>query len=212
MSNLHKNSITKNLISGMLLLGGVAAGLLGASKIVKATQVQNEVKQDQKNTNKAEDFANFSHMLVPLSKIESEDMLVKLVIERGTQLFIDDKTQKLYMAYVNESQQVEIVETNAEEINQLLNQISLISETDDSKKDNNVQKETEKVNKNENTKEQVDPGNFNENGYIPEEYWRGSVENKVDTQNKKKERIRLDSEEGRQAIEKARNYKKNNIK
>lgn len=194
MNNIRRNSITKNIVSGALLLGGLAAGLLGANIIAHATQVESRnYKNQDANSN------DFSNILIPISEIKNEDMLINLVVEQGTQVLVDDQTGLMYIAYVNETQEIEIAEISEDELANLLQQVNLILEEEGVALYTNQDDYVQDYEYNKNNEE---------GGYIPQEYWRGSQENKVE----KTDRIRLDSKEGMEAIEKARAYKRNNIK
>ena len=106
----------KRFISGLLLIGGVAAGILGANMVAKASEAVVTSNQNRTRSN------DFSEVVVPLSSIESEDELINLVLESGTQVLLDDSTGKMYLCYVNEDSQVEIGEIDADSLKELLQQ------------------------------------------------------------------------------------------
>ena len=181
MNNILRSIKTKNIISGALVIGGLAAGILSANMIVKATEAQSRSNQSSVND-------TISELLVSIKDIKSEEQLIQLVLENGTQVLFDDGTGAMFIAYVNQSNQVEIAETTEEELIKLIQEAQAIFEESGAAMYSNQ--------------------NNTEDYKIPEEYYRDNQQNKVE----KKNRIRLDSEEGRLAVEKARAYKKNNNK
>ena len=98
----------KRFISGLLLIGGVAAGILGANMVAKASEA---VVTSNQNRTRSNDFsAQLAEVVVPLSSIESEDELINLVLESGTQVLLDDSTGKMYLCYVNEDSLKELLQ------------------------------------------------------------------------------------------------------
>lgn len=176
----RSNSIIKNVVSGVLLLGGLAAGVIGAAGMVAHANESSSV--DMRRTTRSGDVENdnqkFSEIMIPLSEIETEEDLINLVIENGTQVIIDEESGQIYVAYINENNQIEIAEITEEELSELINQVNMISTMD-------VQSLPEE-----------------QSQEIPQEYWRS-----VDEKEQNKNRKRLDSEEGKEAVEKARKYK-----
>ncbi len=177
------NNIAKSIISGTLLLTGIAVGLLSASIVVRADESsdardQNNVRNvstTSSNTSK-NSSQDINEMMIPLSDIETEDDLVNLVTENGTQVILDESTGKMYLAYLNEDNYIEVVEISEEELSSLVQQVNLISH------------EGEEVD------EQDSIG-------IPQEYWRTTNKDQNKSNIKK-----LDSEDGRKAVEDAREY------
>lgn len=181
--DIKKNIISKkSFISSILLIGGVAAGLISSSIIAKANEAvlpTNRAIENEEN----EELSNF---IVSINDINSEDELIDLVVENGSQILIDDETEKMYLAYVNDSNEIEIVEINENDLQEILQQnVSNINYYEDEEYD-----EDEGV-------------LYEQDSYIPQEYWRGVPEPKSNIK-------RLDSEEGRQAIEDAKKFKKMN--
>lgn len=173
------NSVIKNIVSGVLLLGGLAAGLLGANVIAHANESSSvDMKRTTRSGNVENDNQNFSEIMIPLSEIEDEEDLINLVVENGTQVIIDEESGQIYVAYINENNQIEIAEITQEELGELIDQVNMLST----------------MNAESLPEEQV--------GEIPQEYWRS-----VNEEEQKKNRKRLNSEEGKEAIEKAREYK-----
>ena len=81
------------------------------------------VVTSNQNRTRSNDFsAQLAEVVVPLSSIESEDELINLVLESGTQVLLDDSTGKMYLCYVNEDSQVEIGEIDADSLKELLQQ------------------------------------------------------------------------------------------
>lgn len=163
-----KKSI-KNAINGVLLIGGLAVGFVGAGMIAEATEIGRTLDM-KKTDNNGENTKEF--------KFKEE--LTKLVREQGNQVILDEENNKMYLAYLNESNELEIVEITEKEYNDLMNQVQRISE-------------------NGNTESK------GEGSYIPREYLRGGQ-----APTEKKTRKKLNSEEGKQAIESAKQYKKAN--
>lgn len=178
MRNLNRdNNAMKNIVSGVLLVGGLAAGIVGASIIARASESTSLNAQKTVRNKSVDSKQNALENTMPV--LETEEDLAKLVMEKGNQVMVDEETGKMYLAYLNENNKVEIVEVTQDELNDLINQVSRISNID----------------------ENID----SQGGYIPREYLRG-----INNQEQKTERKQLDSEEGRQAVERAKQYNKSN--
>lgn len=125
----RSNNIIKNVVSGVLLLGGLAAGIIGAAGMVAHANESSSV--DMKRTTCSENVENdnqkFSEIKIPLSEVETEEDLINLVVENGTQVIIDEESGQIYVAYVNENNQVEIAEITQEELCELINQVNMFS-------------------------------------------------------------------------------------
>lgn len=192
-SSKSNDSVAKNIISGALLIGGLAIGLLGAGAAIAQANQSTDVSDRNKATNlstRSNDTQYISDLAIPLSEIETEEDLVNLLVESGTQVLIDDSTGQMYLAYVNEDNYIEIVEISEEELSSLIQEISLISEEEEAVPyDRSVSGDDESIG-------------------IPREYWR-TTGSESDA---KKNRKRLDSEEGRKAIQEAREYVRNQKK
>lgn len=173
----HDNSAMKNIVSGVLLVGGLAAGIVGASIIAHANEATLLNSQKTVRNKSVEDKQNILDNTMPI--IETEDDLANLVMENGNQVMVDEETGKMYLAYLNDNNKIEIVEINQDELNDLINQVSRISNTN------------------------TDETNDSQGSYIPREYLRGD-----NNQGQKMQRKQLNSEEGRQAVERAKQYKK----
>lgn len=169
------NSAMKNIVSGVLLVGGLAAGIVGASIIAHANETALLKSQELVRNKSIDNNQNISEMSV----VETEEDLAKIVMENGNQVMVDEETGKMYLAYLNDNSKVEIVEITQDELNDLINQVSRISN--------------------------IERSNEEQGAYIPREYLRGD-----NGQEQKLQRKRLNSEEGKQAIERARQYKKSN--
>lgn len=176
----RSNSIIKNVVSGVLLLGGLAAGIIGAAGMAAHANESSSVdmKRTTRSGNIENDNQNFSEIMIPLSEVETEEDLINLVVENGTQVMIDEESGQIYVAYINENNQVEIAEITQEELGELIDQVNMLSTM-------NVESLIEE-----------------QSQEIPQEYWRS-----VNEEEQKKNRKRLNSEEGKEAVEKARKYK-----
>lgn len=184
---MKKSKITgKNIITGALLLGGILGGLAGINAMAHATETKSTRAQEGQTRDVEFDF---QEIMVPVEDISSEEELINLVVEQGTQILIDETTGQLYMVYI-EDDQVLVTEITEDYLVELLQQPMPISET-----------ETEED-------EQLGEG-----GYVPPEYWRGESATTTSRPDpNKKQRKRLDSEEGRKAIDDAKKYKQENKK
>lgn len=181
MRNLNRdNNAMKNIVSGVLLVGGLAVGIVGASIIARASESTSLNAQKTVRNKSVDSKQNALENTMPV--LETEEDLAKLVMEKGNQVMVDEETGKMYLAYLNENNKVEIVEVSQDELNDLINQVSRISN--------------------------IDENNDSQGGYIPREYLRGisNQEQKIE----KVERKQLNSEEGRQAVERAKQHKKSN--
>ena len=110
----------KRFISGLLLIGGVAAGLLGANIIAKANEATVISNQNRMRSNNF--TAQLAKIVIPVSSIGSEEDLINLVVQNGTQVLIDEATEKMYLCYVNEDSQVEIAEVDMDSLEEILRQ------------------------------------------------------------------------------------------
>ena len=179
-----KKITSKNIITGALLFGGILGGLAGINAMAHATETKSTRTQDGQTKDVEFDL---QEIMVPTEDISSEEELINLVVEQGTQILIDETTGQLYMVYI-EDDEILVSEITEEYLVELLQQPMPISETEEDEQ-------------------------LGEGGYIPPEYWRGestTTTNKQESQDKK--RKRLDSEEGRKAIDEAKKYKKENKK
>lgn len=182
---MKKSKITgKNIITGALLLGGILGGLAGINAMAHATETKSTRSQEGQTRDVEFDF---QEIMVPVEDISSEEELINLVVEQGTQILFDETTGQLYMVYI-EDNQVLVTEITEDYLVELLQQPMPISETEEDEQ-------------------------LGEGGYVPPEYWRGeSVTTTSRPDPNKKQRKRLDSEEGRKAIDDAKKYKKQNKK
>lgn len=106
----------KNVVNGLLLIGGLSMGFVGAGMISNA-----------KDNSKTLDLQRRGKEVEENTQLD-EEKLTSLIREQGNQLLIDEQTGKMYLAYINESNQVEIVEITEKEYNDLMNQAQRISE------------------------------------------------------------------------------------
>lgn len=193
-SNKSKDSIAKNIISGALLIGGLAVGFLSANIVAQANQ-STDVSEQNKSTTLSTRNSNqnstqdLKEITIPISEIKSEEDLVNLVVENGPQVLLDEPNGKMYLAYVNENNYIEVVEISEEELNSLIQQVNLISAEEEGVQEIKSSTQEESVG-------------------IPQEYWRTTGSEPTTKKNRKQ----LNSEEGKKAIEEAREYVRNQKK
>ncbi len=113
--NKNKN---KNILRGAILVGTMVATAIGANLVAHAAEAIN---------NKKLPTDDYNTITLPANEIKNEEDLIKAVKEEGTQVVVDDNTGDMYVAFINEDQDVELSDITGDELGELIDTVNLIT-------------------------------------------------------------------------------------
>lgn len=123
MKKNNKSKLTKNIVTGFLLVGGVAAGLIGANIISHASE--NSSIEDN-NIHENEE-SNEGIVEIAVAEIKDDDELEALVLTEGPQVILDDKDESVTIAFINDNNELQVSEVTSEELGDLINKVNELS-------------------------------------------------------------------------------------
>lgn len=130
MGITKKCNVGCSILKGALLVGTIAAGVVGVNIIAQA--YENKITKDCSEEDPQiiecgvieEDYNTIT---VPANEIKDEEELEEIVADQGTQIIVDDNTGDMYVAYMNEDDKMEVAEIDENDLNELISVVNSIS-------------------------------------------------------------------------------------